>query len=105
MNRETYPSSLFPLRGDISAEAGAVTVEVIGLQNVPLGPLVDGGVPTYDAAGDIINWQASGGGSAILCNGTMVSSDYLILCNTALTINYSSDCFLGVRDNGVLVGD
>ena len=49
MNRESYPSSLFPLRGDLSAEAGATTVEVTGLQNIPLkaNPLTDGTVPTY----------------------------------------------------------
>jgi len=105
MNRESYPASLFPLRGDISAEAGAVSVEVVGLQNIPLGPIVDGGVPTYDASGHIINWQLAGGGSAVRCNGVVASSDYLILCDGALVINYSTDDFLGIYCNGVLVGD
>ncbi len=104
-NRESYPASLFPLRGDISAEAGAVSVKVIGLQNVLLGPLVDGGVPTYDAAGNIINWQLAGGGSAVLCNGTVASSDYVVLCDCALVINYGTDNFLGIYCNGTLVGD
>jgi hypothetical protein len=31
-NRQVFPSQLFPLRGDISAEAGAVSVRVIGIQ-------------------------------------------------------------------------
>jgi hypothetical protein len=35
-NRETYPSSLFPLRGDVSAEAGATTATVIGIQTTPV---------------------------------------------------------------------
>jgi len=35
-NRQVYPSSLFPLRGDISAEAGATTVTVTGLQGIPI---------------------------------------------------------------------
>jgi hypothetical protein len=38
MNRESYPSSEFPLRGDLSAEAGDVIVEVIGLQHIPIAP-------------------------------------------------------------------
>jgi hypothetical protein len=37
-NREVYPSQLFPLRGDLSAEAGDVIVEVIGLQHIPIAP-------------------------------------------------------------------
>jgi hypothetical protein len=38
MNRESYPSAEFPLRGDLSAEAGDVIVEVIGLQHIPIAP-------------------------------------------------------------------
>ena len=36
MNRQVYPSSLFPLRGDISAEVGATTVTVTGIQQIPV---------------------------------------------------------------------
>ncbi len=36
MNRQVFPSSLFPLRGDISAEAGAVSVIVQGIQGIPV---------------------------------------------------------------------
>ena len=59
MNRETFPSALFPLRGDLNAEAGATTVEVIGLQNIPIkaNPLTDGTVPTYVAANGDIEWE------------------------------------------------
>lgn len=99
-NMETFPASLFPLRGDISAESGAVIVEVIGLENVPLGPLVDGGSPVYHASTNIINWEPSDT-SPIQINGAN-SGDYLISVNTALTINYGTDTFLGVRINGTL---
>ena len=102
MNSETFPASLFPLRGDVSAEAGSTTVEVIGMQNVPLGTLLDGGVPTYSAAENKINWEPAAN-SAVQLNGVN-AGDYLFLINTALTINYGTDTFLGVRINGVLDG-
>jgi len=35
-NRQTYPSSLFPLRGDVSAEAGATSVIVQGILGFPI---------------------------------------------------------------------
>lgn len=79
-NREIYPSSLFPLRGDVRAEAGATSVEVIGLANVP-----------FDF------------NSPVRINGLTVSLDYAILVDTALVINYGSDDFLGIRLNGVLI--
>jgi hypothetical protein len=106
MNRESYPSALFPLRGDLSAEAGATKVEVTGLQNIPLkaNPLTDGTVPTYVAANGDIEWLAGGGGVLpVLINGTP-SGDYLIMVNTAITVNYGSDDFIGVRINGTLDG-
>ena len=36
MNRQVFPSSLFPLRGDISAESGATSVIVQGIQGIPV---------------------------------------------------------------------
>lgn len=109
MNSETYPASLFPLRGDLSAESGNVIVEVIGLQHIPIAPnpLTDGAVPTYVAINNDIEWLVGrgAGGSAIFMNGVLVSPDYLILCDTAIVINYDSDNFLGVLENGVLVGN
>ncbi len=101
-NQETFPASLFPLRGDISAEAGSVSVEVIGLETVPLGPLVDGGSPVYHAVANVINWEPSST-SPVRINGVN-SGDYLISVNTAITINYGSDNFLGVRINGAQDG-
>jgi hypothetical protein len=106
-NRETYPSSLFPLRGDLSAEAGAVSATVIGIQTIPVdkpvSPTDDGKVATYVDADGRIEWVAGSGGSgsAVKINGVGVSSDFLFLVNTAFTINYSTDDFLGVRINGV----
>ena len=35
-NRQVWPAGLFPLRGDISAEAGATTVTVVGVQKIPI---------------------------------------------------------------------
>ena len=104
MNVETYPSSLFPLRGDISAESGQVTVEVIGLQNIPLAPnpLVDGYVPTYVAMNNDIEWKATVAGISPVLIAGVPAGDYLILVNTAFTINYGTDDFLGVRINGAL---
>src|SRR5580698_2296485 len=53
LNRQVFPSSLFPLRGDISAEAGATTVTVQGLQNIPIiaPPVEPAGLDTlfYDS--------------------------------------------------------
>lgn len=100
-NLESYPASLFPLRGDVSAEAGNTTVRVQGIQTIPFTntPPVNGQVPTFVAANSDIEWGQ--GKSAVFINGIGVSEDYLILINTAFTINYSTDKFLGVRINGV----
>jgi hypothetical protein len=67
-NRETYPASLFPLRGDLSAEAGATTVEVVGLQNIPLktNPRIDGTSPVYSAVNGDIEWTAVSGNATEL---------------------------------------
>ena len=102
MNVESYPATLYPLRGDVSAEAGATTVEVIGLQGLLLGvnPLTDGGVPTYISANGDIEWRA-GSGNVVKVNGVGVSADYVILVDTAIVINYALDNFLGVLINGV----
>ena len=103
-NRETYPISAI-FSGDISCPPGSVVVEVVGLQNIPLkaNPLVDGAVPTYVSANNDIEWL-SDGGTPFLVNG-LPAGDYLMLCNTAIVINYGSDDFLGIRCNGTLVGD
>lgn len=101
MNQETFPASLFPLRGDVSAEAGAISVRVQGIQNTPVTatPPTDGQTLAYVAASNLLVW--SSGGAVVRINGIGVSSDYLLLLNTAFTINYGTDDFLGVRINGV----
>jgi hypothetical protein len=95
----------------LSAEAGATTVTVIGIQDVPadkpVSPTDDGKVATYVDADGRIEWKAGGGGgsgSIVQINGAGVSSDYVILVDTAFTINYGTDDFLGVRINGTLDG-
>lgn len=84
MNRENYPASLFPLRGDISAEAGDVTVRVIGIQGVPIdtpiSPTDDGNVATYIDADGRIEWK-SGNRSAVQINGVGVSTDKQFFIN------------------------
>ena len=75
--RETYPASLFPLRGDLSAEAGSTSVIVQGIQTVPIdkpiSPTDDGKVATYVDADLRIEWR-TGSGSAVRINNVGVSS-------------------------------
>jgi hypothetical protein len=81
-NREVYPSSLFPLNGDLSAGAGAISVEVIGLQNTLFSepPTINGTSPTYNAATGEIDWDAPSG-NAVQINGVGVSADKQIFIN------------------------
>ena len=103
MNSETYPASLFPLRGDVSAEAGDIVVRVQGIQGIPItaAPPTNGQGLAYSAVNNDLEW---GIGGTVQTNGVGVSSDFLILINTAFTINYSTDKFLGVRINGTRDG-
>lgn len=109
-NRECYPASLFPLRGDLSAEAGATRVTVIGIQDVPadkpVSPTDDLKVLTYVDVDKRLEWKTGGSGetNAVLINGVGESDDFLFLINTAFTINFGSDDFLGVRVNGTRDG-
>jgi hypothetical protein len=49
LNRQIYPSALFPLRGDISAESGATSVIVQGIQGIPVvaPPIEPAGLDTF----------------------------------------------------------
>ena len=49
MNRQVFPASLFPLRGDISAESGATSVIVQGIQGIPVvaPPIEPAGLDTF----------------------------------------------------------
>jgi len=103
VNSETFPASLFPLRGDLSAESGATTVEVIGLQDVLIAPqpYIDGYVPTYVAANGDIEWEPGNRAlNAILVNGNPVSEDALILVNNNFIL---AGGYLGVLVNGTRI--
>lgn len=80
-NRENFPASLFPLRGDISAEAGDVTVRVQGVQGIPVTAAVPTGGKslTYNSDLNEIDWGV--GNSALLINGAGVSPDKRIFIN------------------------
>jgi len=104
-NSEVYPSSLFPLRGDLSAESGATTVEVIGLQTIPIAPnpYTDKAVPTYVLSNDDIEWivpTGGGGSNAIYVNGNPVSQDSLILVDNKFILVGD---YLGVLVNGTRI--
>jgi hypothetical protein len=86
-NRETYPSAIFPLRGDLNAEAGATTVEVIGIRTTPIdkpiSPTDDLKVATYVDTDHRIEWKASSAGipAAVKINGGGVSTDKQVFIN------------------------
>lgn len=105
-NRQCYPAdALFPLRGDVSAEAGATIVTVQGIQTVPIdqpiSPTDDLKVATYVDADHRIEWKTGGGGgSAVEINGVGVSADKQFFINAVtdgsaptwvVTINGSND--------------
>lgn len=103
MNSETYPASLFPLRGDVSAEAGDILVTVVGVRGIPVTAILpkNGQGLSYNSTNNDLEWGAGSG--VIQCDGVGVSSDYLILVDCAFVIKYGSDDFLGIRADGVLV--
>lgn len=79
-NRETYPSQLFPLRGDITAEAGDTSVTVVGLQTTPIDSTPPIGAPALVALGGTIItqaiWTPVALDNSILIEGIPVSDDY-----------------------------
>lgn len=79
-NRQSYPSSLFPLRGDISAEAGDVAVVVEGIQTQPVDPAVpDTGDELIYGADGI--WHPGKLNASVLINDIPISDDYDFLVN------------------------
>jgi hypothetical protein len=86
-NRETFPASQSPLKGDVSGAAGATTVTVTGLQTIPVqaGLPANGNVLTYNST--LNTWYPAGGSSgnqSILINGNGYSDDYDIGVNLVL---------------------
>ncbi len=81
-NREIYPSALFPNRGDLSAEAGATTTTVVGIQTVPVTPVL----PTDSQILVDINgvWTPKSINASITVNQVPVSDDYEIGVNLPL---------------------
>lgn len=86
-NRETYPASLFPLRGDLSAEAGATTATVVGIQKTPVVSTTPADAQTFIALSDVWTLQTLDG--SILVNSVPVSDDYDIGVNLPLGISNS----------------
>jgi hypothetical protein len=107
-NRENFPASLFPLRGDVSAEAGAVKATVIGIQTTPVSPNLptDGQVLVYVQPDLKIEWK---GGFILVNSPTIIgatanpspniSTDYEVLVDAVWACNYGYP--LGVKLNGV----
>jgi|SRR5271165_2252909 len=92
MNRETYPSSQSPLKGDVSGAAGATTVTVTGLQRTPISVNVpsNGNVLTFVSSTKM--WTPSGNSfnnESIQVNGVAVSDDYDVGVNLVLGISSS----------------
>lgn len=96
MNRETYPASLSPLIGDVSAGAASQLVTVVGLQNQPVAPTipVDQQILRFTFTDPIAGTGGAWGpssdtNSAIYVNGVPTSDDYDIFVNAApqVTVN------------------
>jgi hypothetical protein len=91
-NRETYPASQSPLKGDVSGPAGATLVTVVGLLGIPITPSapVQGNTLVYNSVTN--TWVLGGANSnntSILINGVGYSDDYDIACNLVLGISNS----------------
>lgn len=81
-NREIYPSSLFPLRGDLAAEAGATKVVVVGIQQTPVSdtpPDTSSSLVVLDGT-----WTPKVINASIQVNSVPVSDDYDIYVNVTL---------------------
>lgn len=100
-NRESYPSALFPNRGDLSAEAGATTTTVIGLQTTPVSataPTQGQSLIAVDPGTGTITWTPESAGDWVMINGIPVSDDYEFGINVAIAVSTQS---FGVTINGV----
>ena len=79
-NRQVFPSSLFPLRGDVSAEAGATIVTVIGIEGFPIsGPPTGPDTLVFNTTTN--QWVPTAINASILVNGVPASADYFFFIN------------------------
>src|ERR1035437_3968513 len=105
MNRESYPASLFPLCGDLSAEAGATTVEVIGLQNIPIAPnpLTEWAVLTNRPSNGDLEWitPVLNGGNITI--STLIPGDVLVW-NGSTWVNATPPSGILLETSGVANG-
>lgn len=90
-NRESYPASLFPLRGDLSAEAGATSVTVQGLQTVPISTQLPDGSAAVGVAPALV---ALGGSNIAQATWTPVPLDNSILVES---VPVSDDYAIGIE--------
>jgi hypothetical protein len=82
MNRETFPASLSPIQGDVSAPAGARLATVVGIRGTPISPSVptDQNVLRFSATDN--QWEPSFDScTSILVNGVPTSDDYDVYVN------------------------
>ena len=99
-NRESYPAALFPNRGDISAEAGAVTTTVIGIQTTPVDPIAPTQGQTLIAISQagVMTWTPESAGDWVMINSIPVSDDYQFGINLPIAASTKSPA---VTINGV----
>lgn len=81
-NREIYPSALFPNRGDLSAEAGATTTTVIGIQTIPVSAVAPTNSQMFVDIDGV--WTAESINASITVNELPLSDDYSIGVNLPL---------------------
>lgn len=86
MNREiVIPGVLYPLIGDVTSTAGNASVQVTGLQGIPI-------VPTFFQGGEVMQYSALTGlwtptvPPGITVNGSNSSGDYFLTVNVARPI-------------------
>jgi hypothetical protein len=94
-NRENYPASLFPLRGDLSAEAGATNVIVLSASSplgFQIGPLLDAGFSNIGPASIALGNGTAGDFTgalklkSILLTDTAANADLTLQNTTAATV-------------------
>jgi hypothetical protein len=90
MNRETYPASMSPLVGDVTAGAGARQTTVVGIQNTPVSSASpnDQDLLRYNFTNS--QWEPTPDSNvALYVNGIPVSNDPVIYVNAAalITVN------------------